>query len=33
MDILPKEIINQVKDYVIFKPKNKEELQEAVDFY
>ena len=33
MEILPQEVLNHIKDYVIFKPKTKEELQEAVDFY
>ena len=33
MNKLPEEIFNQVKDFVIFKPKTKNELQEMVSFY
>ena len=27
------DIKNNIKDYIIFKPKNKDELQEAVDLW
>ncbi len=33
MNYLPTEVLNHIKDYVIFKPKNREELQKAIDFY
>ena len=33
MDQLPNAIKNIIKDYVIFKPKSKKELQEAVDLW
>ena len=33
MDLLPNELVNIIKDYVIFKPKNKDELQNAVDLW
>ena len=33
MESLPNEIENIIKDYVIFKPKTKEELQDAVDLW
>ena len=27
------DLVNVIKDYIIFKPKTKEELQEAVNFW
>ena len=33
MDKLPNEIENIIKDYVIFKPKTKRELREAIDLW
>ena len=33
MESLPNELENIIKDYVIFKPKTKDELQEAVDLW
>ena len=33
MDNLSNELINIIKDYIIFKPKTKDELQEAVDLW
>ena len=33
MEFLPNEIGNIIKDYVILKPKTKQELQEAVDLW
>ena len=33
MESLPNELDNIIKDYVIFKPKTKDELQEAVDLW
>ena len=33
MDKLSYEIVNIIKEYVSFRPKNKEELQEAVDLW
>ena len=33
MEQLPNELKNIIKDVVIFKPKSKEELQEAVDLW
>ena len=31
MDNLPNDIINKIKDNIIFKPKTKQELKKAVD--
>ena len=33
MEFLPDEIENNIKDYLIFKPKSTEELQEAVNLW
>ena len=33
MEFLPTEIKNDIKDYLIFKPKSKDDLQEAVDLW
>ena len=33
MEKLPDDIKNQIKNFIIFKPRNNEELQEAVDFW
>ena len=33
MDQLPNELKNIIKDYVIYKPKSKNELKEAVDLW
>ena len=33
MEFLPDEIENVIKDYIIFKPNTKDELQEAVDLW
>ena len=33
MDTLPNELENIIKDYVIFKPKTNDELQEAVEIW
>ncbi len=33
MEFLPDELENIIKDYIIFKPKNKDKLQEAVDLW
>ena len=33
MDKFPNELINIIKDYIIFKAKTKDELQEAVDLW
>lgn len=33
MEGLPDELKNIIKDYLIFKPKNKEELRKAVDLW
>ena len=33
MDFLPDEIKNTIQDYVIFKPKTKEELKTAVNLW
>ena len=33
MELLPNEITNIIKEFTIFKPKIKEELQEAVDLW
>ena len=32
MNYLPTEVLNHIKDYVIFKPKNREELQKQLIF-
>ena len=33
MENLPQDVLDHIKDYIIFKPKTKEELQEAVDLW
>ena len=33
LNTLNEDIKNNIKDYIIFKPKNKDELQEAVDLW
>ena len=33
MEQLPNEVKNNIKDYIIFKPKTKDELQKAVDLW
>ena len=33
MDILSNDLVNIIKDYAIFKPKTKIELQEAVNLW
>ena len=33
MENIPIDIVSLIKDYIIFKPKTKEELQEAVNLW
>ena len=33
MEYLPNEVLTELKEYIIFKPKNKDELQKAVDLW
>ena len=33
MEQLPNDLNNIIKDFIIFKPKTKQELQEAVDLW
>ena len=33
MEKLPNELTNIIKDYIIFKPKDNDELQEAADLW
>ena len=33
MEFLPEEMKTKIKEFTIFKPKSKEELQEAVDLW
>ena len=33
MEFLPNEVVTELKEYVFFKPNNKEELQEAIDLW
>ena len=33
MEFLPNEVVTELKEYVFFKPNNKEELQEAVNLW
>ena len=33
MEELPSDLKNNVKNYIIFKPKNKNELQKAIDLW